>query len=155
MRGRHVGNLGCEGGGRPPGPLQGRVPGRRKAGGTNGRTIRIGTHETGGKTGRPDTSPRCAIVTERIQQPALTRKRQHVRIEELACARLWDVLRLGKMRHAIRNGAHHAGHHVTHVDIGNQVSKEKRIAVAHGARNGAAALEQPLRMRDMYVPARH
>ena len=153
-----MGNLGCEGGGRPPGQLQNRAPGRRRAGRTNGRTIRNGTHKTGGtggKTGRPDTSPRCAIVTERIQQPALTRKRQHVRIEELARARLWDVLGLGEMRHAIRNGAHHAGHHVTHVDIGNQVSKEKRIAVAHGACNGAAALEQPLRMRDMHVPAGH
>ncbi len=59
------------------------------------------------------------------------------------------------MCHPIRDGVHHAGHHVAHIDIGHEAPEQERVAVAHRARQGAALGEQPLSVRDMYVPRRH
>lgn len=47
------------------------------------------------------------------------------------------------------------GQHVAHVDVWDEVAKEKRVGVAYAERGGRALGQQTLSVGDMYVPAWH
>lgn len=74
---------------------------------------------------------------------------------ELMLARLGDRLGRCEVRDAIRDGLVHVGNHVAHRDVRHERTKQKGIAVPHGASDRAIAGKELLALGNMDVPTWH